>query len=122
MRLKDLQATAAALLVAMSGNIQPALAQAAAQQTAAAPTPKLTAHGWATIGVLVLLVPLLALSSVGNQEIFNAYELWGDKTFQLTFFGVTNFAPANSGGGAWPASWRAQHRPRRCSTSSPSRP
>jgi POT family proton-dependent oligopeptide transporter len=62
------------------------------KETAAAATaraPKLTPRDWAAIGVLILLVPLLSLCSVGNQEIFNAYELWGDKTFQLTFFGYT---------------------------------
>ncbi|MEJ0007360.1 MAG: hypothetical protein WDM77_13595 [Steroidobacteraceae bacterium] len=32
---------------------------------------------------------LLALSSVGNQEIFNAYLVWGDAHYGLTFFGQT---------------------------------
>jgi len=54
-----------------------------------APAPKLVARDWATIGVLILLVPLLSLTALGNQEIFNAYLLWGDKNFQLTFFGFT---------------------------------
>ena len=59
------------------------------EAAAVAPAPKLVGRDWFAIGVLILLVPLLSLCSVGNQEIFNAYELWGDKTFQLTFFGFT---------------------------------
>lgn len=37
--------------------------------------------------VLVLLLPLLMLAAVGNQEIFNAYLVWGDANFDLSFFG-----------------------------------
>jgi POT family proton-dependent oligopeptide transporter len=37
--------------------------------------------------VLVLLLPLLVLSALGNQEIFNAYLLWGDANFDLSFLG-----------------------------------
>ncbi len=36
---------------------------------------------------LVLLLPALALSMLGNQEIFNAYIIWGDATYDLVFFG-----------------------------------
>ncbi|HVY88800.1 MAG TPA: MFS transporter [Hyphomonadaceae bacterium] len=60
-----------------------------ATAVAKSPAPKLNGRDWAAIGVLILLVPMLSLTSLGNQEIFNAYELWGDKTFQLTFFGFT---------------------------------
>ena len=49
--------------------------------------PKMTAHEWKTVGVLVLLLPILAVAFVGNNEIFNGYLLWGQANFQLNFFG-----------------------------------
>lgn len=39
------------------------------------------------IVMLVLLLPLLMLGAVGNQQIFNAYLLWGDANYNLVFFG-----------------------------------
>ena len=33
------------------------------------------------------LLPLFALSIIGNQEIFDAYLVWGEKAFQTVFFG-----------------------------------
>jgi proton-dependent oligopeptide transporter, POT family len=49
--------------------------------------PKL-AHGEIkTVAVLVALLPVLALSGVGNQEIFNAYLVWGNTNYNLVFFG-----------------------------------
>ncbi|MES2491858.1 MAG: peptide MFS transporter [Pseudomonadota bacterium] len=38
---------------------------------------------------VVLLVPILAISLLTNQEIFNAYLVWADEQFQLTFLGRT---------------------------------
>lgn len=38
---------------------------------------------------LVLLIPALAVALLTNQEIFNAYLVWADQHFQLTFFGTT---------------------------------
>lgn len=49
--------------------------------------PKLARGEIKTILVLVALLPVLALSGVGNQEIFNAYLVWGDANYRLTFFG-----------------------------------
>jgi POT family proton-dependent oligopeptide transporter len=42
-----------------------------------------------TVFVLALLVPVLAIASVGNQQIFNAYLVWGEANYQLQFFGKT---------------------------------
>ena len=39
--------------------------------------------------LLVLLIIPLALSLVGNQEMFNAYLIWGEKSLQTHFFGMT---------------------------------
>ncbi|HEY3639024.1 MAG TPA: oligopeptide:H+ symporter [Rhizomicrobium sp.] len=50
--------------------------------------PPLTAHDWKTVILLVVLLPALALSIVGNQQISDAYLVWGEKTFQTTIFGI----------------------------------
>jgi POT family proton-dependent oligopeptide transporter len=51
------------------------------------PRPRLVAGEGKRILVLVLLIPVIACAYVGNQEIFAAYELWGDAHYQLVFFG-----------------------------------
>lgn len=38
---------------------------------------------------VVVLVPIMAITLLTNQEIFNAYLVWADRQFQLTFFGTT---------------------------------
>jgi POT family proton-dependent oligopeptide transporter len=40
-----------------------------------------------TIAVLVALIPVLTVSAIGNQEIFNAYLVWGNANYDLVFFG-----------------------------------
>ena len=59
----------------------------AAQRKSAEPRPPMTAADTRNIVVLALLVPVLAFSAVGNQQIFNAYLIWGEANYQLTFFG-----------------------------------
>lgn len=49
----------------------------------------MTAADWRTVGVLVLLLPVLAVTFVGNMEIFNGYLIWGRDNYQLDFFGRT---------------------------------
>ncbi|CCA93729.1 peptide MFS transporter [Novosphingobium sp. PP1Y] len=44
---------------------------------------------WPRLGALAILVPVLAIAILTNQEIFNAYLVWADAKFQLTFFGET---------------------------------
>lgn len=51
------------------------------------PRPKLAPGEGRRILVLALLVPVLAFTAVGNQQLFAAYELWGDANYQLSFFG-----------------------------------
>jgi POT family proton-dependent oligopeptide transporter len=48
--------------------------------------PRLVSGEGKRIAVLVMLIPVLACAYVGNQEIFAAYELWGDAHYQLVFF------------------------------------
>ena len=52
-----------------------------------APKEKLTRRDWATMAVLIALLPVLAATAIGNQEIFNAYLLWGEANYDLVFFG-----------------------------------
>lgn len=59
------------------------------QGVKAAPAPKLTGRDWATMLVLIALLPVLAATAIGNQEIFNAYLLWGDANYNLVFMGQT---------------------------------
>ncbi|MGZ3198426.1 MAG: peptide MFS transporter, partial [Croceibacterium sp.] len=42
----------------------------------------------ARLAALILLVPALAVSLLPNQEIFNAYLVWADQQFDLTFFSM----------------------------------
>ena len=49
--------------------------------------PPLTARDWKAVILLVGLLPVLAVSIIGNQEIFDAYLVWGEKAFQTNFFG-----------------------------------
>ena len=56
-------------------------------RSAETPKPKLARGEGKTILVLVALLPALAISALGNQEIFNAYLVWGDAHYNLVFFG-----------------------------------
>ena len=49
--------------------------------------PKLAPGEGKSIAVLVLLLPVLALSGVGNQQMGDAYLIWGDANLQMTIFG-----------------------------------
>ncbi|WP_428682038.1 peptide MFS transporter [Sphingopyxis sp.] len=58
-------------------------------EKAQVPKEPLTKNDWARIIALLILVPVLAVALLTNQEIFNAYLVWADEHFQLTFFGTT---------------------------------
>jgi len=49
--------------------------------------PKMTGRDWATVAILIALLPVMALCALGNQQIFNSYLVWGDANYSLTFFG-----------------------------------
>jgi POT family proton-dependent oligopeptide transporter len=49
--------------------------------------PPLTQRDWNVLAILVALLPVLALSIVGNQQIFAAYLIWAEKSYQTIFFG-----------------------------------
>lgn len=79
------------LVVYLSGRkyLPPERPRGAKARAAAAAQPKLTRRDWATMAVLVALLPVLAATAIGNQEIFNAYLLWGEENYNLVFFGQT---------------------------------
>ena len=51
--------------------------------------PPLSRRDWGVVALLIAMLLPLAVSITTNQEIFDAYLTWGEKSYQLTFFGVT---------------------------------
>jgi proton-dependent oligopeptide transporter, POT family len=49
----------------------------------------LTPREWQVVILLVLLLPVLAVSIVGNNQIQNAYLVWADKSADMHLFGRT---------------------------------
>jgi len=74
------------LFIYLSGRkwLPPESAAARAKAKAGA---RLGRDEWLTIGLLILILPVLAVGSVGNQQIFNAYLLWVPDHVSLVFFG-----------------------------------
>jgi POT family proton-dependent oligopeptide transporter len=54
-----------------------------------APRAALVPGDGGRIVAICLLVPVMAVALLTNQEIFNAYLVWADSAFQLTFMGRT---------------------------------
>jgi len=50
---------------------------------------KLTGQESARVISLVILIPVMAVALLTNQEIFDAYLIWGDQQFQMRFMGFT---------------------------------
>lgn len=59
------------------------------QAAKAEPSEPLTKREWGALILLVLLLPVLAFSIVGNQQIFNAYLVWSGYSYQMTYGGFT---------------------------------
>src|SRR5258708_18685812 len=64
-----------------------AAAASPVQKASAARTAKLTGRDWRAVFALILLIPVLAVAIVPNNQIFNAYLVWGDQQFDLVFMG-----------------------------------
>jgi len=54
-----------------------------------APKARLTSRDWTSVVALILLIPVMAVAIVPNNQIFNAYLIWGDRQFDLVFMGKT---------------------------------
>jgi POT family proton-dependent oligopeptide transporter len=52
-----------------------------------AANPRLTSDDWWAVAALVAMIPVLAIAVVPNNQIFNAYLVWGDRAFDLTWRG-----------------------------------
>ena len=50
----------------------------------------LTRDDWKCVLYLVILIPVLAILLLTNQQIFNAYLVWGDQQFDLTLLNNTS--------------------------------
>lgn len=54
----------------------------------AAKPPALTKRDWQVLLLLGLMIPVLAVSALGNQQMFNAYLLWADRSYDFMLFGL----------------------------------
>lgn len=54
----------------------------------AEPRAPMTRTDWMATLALLLLIPVMAIAIVPNNQIFNAYLVWGDRDFDLNFFGT----------------------------------
>jgi len=52
-----------------------------------APKSQLTHHDRMAMVALLLLLPVLTMAIIGNQQIFNAYLVWAERSVNLIFFG-----------------------------------
>ena len=57
-------------------------------QAERAPRERLRRHEWLAVTALLLLIPVMAIGFLPNQQIFNAYLVWGDQQFDLDFMGT----------------------------------
>jgi len=78
------------LIIYMLGRPHLAPEQAAASNREPAPQEPLTRNDWICVTYLILLIPVLAVSLLTNQQIFNAYLTWGDQHFDLTLLNNTS--------------------------------
>jgi POT family proton-dependent oligopeptide transporter len=54
------------------------------------PREKLSRDDWMCVLYLVILIPVMAIALLTNQQIFNAYLVWGDQQFDLTLLNNTS--------------------------------
>ncbi|QXF12377.1 peptide MFS transporter [Sphingopyxis terrae] len=76
------------ILYIMAGPWLPADNRPAKGAAAKASEP-MSRQDWLRVVAVLTLVPVMAVALLTNQEIFNAYLVWADQHFQLTFFGET---------------------------------
>lgn len=51
------------------------------------PRPAMSRRDWQVLVLLLALIPVLAVGSIGNQELYNAYLLWADGAYDFNLFG-----------------------------------
>ena len=79
------------LLIYLVGPALAAAGGAASRRARSRPSREpMTRDDWMCVLYLVILIPVLAVSLLTNQEIFNAYLVWGDQQFDLTLLNHTS--------------------------------
>jgi proton-dependent oligopeptide transporter, POT family len=78
------------LIIYLSGRRYLPAEDLAAPAEESAPREPLTRDDLMCVLYLVILIPVLAVSLLTNQEIFNAYLTWGDQQFDLTLLNHTS--------------------------------
>jgi len=58
-----------------------------AMPEATQPKSALSRRDWQVLAILIALIPVLAVGSIGNQELYNAYLLWADRSYDFNLFG-----------------------------------
>ena len=58
-----------------------------ASKSERAAKPRLTRREIMAIVALIVLLPVLTMAVIGNQQIFNAYLVWAERSADLIFFG-----------------------------------
>jgi proton-dependent oligopeptide transporter, POT family len=59
----------------------------AIRTASAEPPPAMTKREWQVLILLGLMIPVLAVSALGNQQMFNAYLVWADRSYEFMLFG-----------------------------------
>jgi POT family proton-dependent oligopeptide transporter len=77
------------LFIYLSGRRYLAADDRGGQREQPRPREPLARSDWMCVLYLVILIPVLAVSLLTNQEIFNAYLTWGDQQFNLKVLGFT---------------------------------
>ena len=54
------------------------------------PRERMTRGDWICLTYLIILIPVLSVAMLPNQQIFNAYLVWGDQKFDLTLLNNTS--------------------------------
>lgn len=60
----------------------------ARRETDTPPAPAMTARDWRALALLLCLIPVLGASALGNQQMFNAYLVWADRSYDFSLFGM----------------------------------
>jgi POT family proton-dependent oligopeptide transporter len=80
------------LLIYLSGRrwLAPETPRGKVRASNASPRERLSKDDWMCVIYLIILIPVLAISMLTNQQIFNVYLVWGDQKFDLTLLNNTS--------------------------------
>lgn len=54
----------------------------------AAPRAPLSRRDLSALVLLLCMIPVLAVSAIGNQQLYNAYLIWADRSYDMVLLGV----------------------------------